>query len=228
MKRIYVPSGGVEDWQKFLAEPEKQWKTGFSAKALAYCWEEANGFPKEVETIFKDSEFDQLKDIEPLFIIPEHQVFLPPKGGRPSQNDIFVLAKSEGQSISITVEGKVSEPFGETLEDWLAKPSEGKKKRLNFLKDQLGLTGELPGSVRYQLLHRTVSAILEAKRFMAKKAIMLVHSFSQELEWYEDYQEFLKLFNIDASVNKLTMVNKIHGIELYCGWVKGDQKYLSV
>ena len=228
MKKIYVPSVGVEDWQKFLAEPEKQWKTGFSAKSLAYCWEEANGFPREVQAIFKASEFDELREIEPLLIIPEHQVPLPPQGGRPSQNDIFVLAKSESHLISIAVEGKVSEPFGETLEDWLAKPSEGKKKRLNFLKDQLGLTGELPGNVRYQLLHRTVSAILEAKRFMAKKAIMLVHSFSQELEWYEDYQEFLKLFNINASVNKLIKVNNINGIELYCVWVKGDQKYLSV
>ncbi len=228
MRKIYVPSGGVEDWRKFLAEPDKQWRTGYSAKSLAYSWEEADGFPREVQAVFEESEFEELRDIEPLLVVPEHQVPLPPKNGRSSQNDVFVLAKSMDQLVSITVEGKVSEPFGQTVADWMATPSEGKKERLEFLKEQLGLKGELPSDVRYQLLHRTASAILEAKRFMAQKAIMLVHSFSQEMDWYEDYQEFLKLFNAEASVNKLTRVTDIHGIQLYCGWIKGDQKYIRM
>lgn len=228
MNRIYKLTEGPEDWRQFLAKPDTQWRIGYSAKTLAYCWEEANGFPKEIKALFKESDFNDLKDIEPLFIIPEHQVPLPPKSGRPSQNDIFVLAKSEGQLISIAVEGKVSEPFGETLEDWMANLSAGKKERLEFLKDQLGLTGELPKYIRYQLLHRTVSAILEAKRFTAKKAIMLVHSFSQEMEWFEDYKNFLKLFNANTAPDQLTWVNSIQDIQLYCGWVKGDLKYLSV
>ena len=227
MTNIYVPSQGVEDWRRFLAEPEKQWKTGYSAKSLAYSWEEANGFPREIQTIFKDSEFEDLKDIEPLIIIPEHQVPLPPKGGRPSQNDIFVLAKADNKLVSITVEGKVSETFGESLGKWMSSLSAGKKERLNFLKDQLGLTGDLPHNIRYQLLHRTASAILEARRFTAKRAVMLVHSFSQEMEWFEDYSNFLKLFKTSVSPSQLTWLSNINGIQLYCGWVKGDQQYLN-
>jgi len=41
MHKFYVPSKGLGFWKAFLAEPEKQWKTGYSARALAYCWEEA-------------------------------------------------------------------------------------------------------------------------------------------------------------------------------------------
>ena len=39
MNKAYVPSQGPEDWQQILIEPDKQWKTGYSAKSLAYCWE---------------------------------------------------------------------------------------------------------------------------------------------------------------------------------------------
>ena len=45
MKRIYVPSTGPDNWRRLLADPSTQWETGFSAKALAYCWEAAEGLP---------------------------------------------------------------------------------------------------------------------------------------------------------------------------------------
>ena len=228
METIYVPSKGVDDWCSFLADSKKQWRTGFSAKTLAYCWEEANGFPQEVAQVFKDSNLEVFKDITLLMAIPEHKVPLPPMAIAPSQNDIFVLAKAQNKLISITIEGKVSEPFGEALNKWNINPSSGKIERFNFLKEQLGLLGELPQNIRYQLLHRTVSAILEAKRFTSKTAVMLIHSFSQEMEWFEDYQIFLQLFNVTAVPNNLQFVKQTQGIDLYCGWVKGNTKYLKV
>ena len=33
-----------------------------------------------------------------------------------SQNDLYVLAKSNNELLTIMVEGKVSEPFGSTVE----------------------------------------------------------------------------------------------------------------
>ena len=53
MKRIYIPTRGVEDWQRLLAEPEKQWKTGL-ARSIAYSWEEAGGFPHEIYKALDD------------------------------------------------------------------------------------------------------------------------------------------------------------------------------
>ena len=135
-----------------------------------------------------------LNELELLLAIPEYQVDLP-GGKRPSQNDLFVLGRAkDGHLVSIMMEGKVAEPFGATLEIWLKDASEGKKKRLKFLCDTLGLSCEPPSHTRYQLFHRTASAIIEAKRFNANYAMMIVHSFSPEHKCFADYQDFLSLF----------------------------------
>ena len=165
MSNILIPTRSAEDWKAFLAEPDKQWKTGYSARTLAYCWEETDGFPESVQSVFSEAGYPFNK-LEPLLIIPEHKVPLP-GGPRPSQNDIWILAKSQKDLVSIAVEGKVSEPFGPTMEEWLVNDSEGKRKRLEFLINKLSLEKPIPKTIRYQLLHRTVSAIIEAKRFNA-------------------------------------------------------------
>ena len=161
-----------------------------------------------------------------LLAFPEYKVPLP-GGSRSSQNDIFVLGRTDDHLVSITVEGKVDETFGPILEEWQVDESKGKKGRLAYLKSKLGLVQNIPGSIRYQLLHRTASAVIEAERFHAKSAIMLVHSFSQDNAGYEDYQAFLSLYDIDADMGKLFFLKEINGIGLYSGWVNGDLKYLE-
>ncbi|MBU0987491.1 MAG: hypothetical protein KKH68_09585 [Proteobacteria bacterium] len=226
MSKIYIPSTKPEDWQSLLADPEKHWRTGYSARALAYCWQEADGFPDCVKRAFRESNIDLFHEIEILLAIPEHKVTLP-GGVRSSQNDLFVLAKSNDELISIAVEGKVSEPFGDTVSKWLKNETPGKKKRLEFLCRELGIAKANVSNIRYQLLHRTASAILEAKRFNASNALMLVHSFSQTDEWFENYALFAALFGIDAKKNRIHSAGKINTIQLYLGWVKGDPKYLE-
>ena len=222
MSKFYVPANGVEGWQVLLADPVKHWKTGYSAKALAYCWEEAQGFPLEVLKLFKGT---HLEGIKFLLGIPEHKV--PLRGGSTqSQNDLFVLAKFNGELVSITVEGKVAEPFGPTLGEWMLDASAGKHVRLDYIKKQLSLKGELNPNIRYQLLHRTASAVIEAKRFNASKAVMIVHSFNQENVWFEDYAAFLTLYGKSADIGELVSVCHVDGIELYLGWAKGHAKYL--
>ncbi len=226
MSRIYVPTTGVESWQALLADPVKHWKTGYSAKSLAYCWEEANGFPTEIKELFASAPELGLKDIDLLLAIPEHKVPLP-GGNTQSQNDVFALGKVNGQLVAIAIEGKVSEPFGPTVGEWIAEASSGKHKRLKYLKEVIGLSGEIDLNVRYQLLHRTASALIEAKRFNAPKAAMVVHSFSQASEWFEDYANFLKLFGVVAGVGELVCVGERDGVELCFGWVKGAGRYLE-
>ena len=58
---------------------------------------------------------------------------------RPSQNGIFILAKGKDQLISIAVEGKVDESFGELVAGWKLHDKGGKKARLKFLCDVLQL-----------------------------------------------------------------------------------------
>ena len=227
MNKIFVPTNKPEDWRLLLAEPRKHWRTGFSAKALAYSWEEANGFPESVKKVFVSSKIALFKNVELLLAFPEYKVPLP-GGVRPSQNDVFILAKGNDQLISITVEGKVSEPFGDTIAEWRKDDSEGKRKRLKFLLKELELEdNEEINVIRYQLLHRTASALIEANKFRAPNALMLVHSFSQSNEWFSDYGQLLALFGVDAQTDSLVFAGNINATGLYFGWVKGDEKYLD-
>jgi len=226
MNNIFVPTNRPEDWRLLLAEPRKHWRTGYSAKALAYSWEEANGFPDRVKRVFTSSGIGLFKNVRPLLAFPEYQVPLP-GGARPSQSDIFVLAKGNDQLISITVEGKVSEPFGDTIAEWRKDSSEGKRKRLKFLLKELELEDSKEiNAIRYQLLHRTASALIEAKKFGASNALMLVHSFSQSHEWFSDYSQLLALFGLSAQTDSLVFAGNINATDLYFGWVRGDKKYL--
>ena len=227
MSKIYVPTEGPDDWKRLLADPDLHWKKGHSASALAYCWEEDNDdFPKCVRRVFKASGIRLFERAELLMAFPEYKVPLP-GGSRPSQNDIFVLAKGEGELISITVEGKVSESFGPIVEEWIKESSPGKQHRLAYLLNLLGLSRNDVDGVRYQLMHRTASALIEAKKFNARNALMLVHSFSQTDESFEDYCRFVELFGLAVGgVDDIVGPRHLDGVNLYFGWVRGDEEFL--
>jgi hypothetical protein len=221
--RIYIPATKPEDWRHLLAEPGKQCRDGYSAKSLAVAWHRNKGFPTEVKRTFDQSEYAIFKGTELLLAIPEHKVALP-GGGNPSQNDLFVLASGDNQLISITVEGKVGEPFGPLVSEWFRNPSDGKKKRLAFLCKTLGINPDHVNPIRYQLLHRTASAIIEAERFHAKSSLMLVHSFSPTNDWYDDFEKFAGLYDAKAELDKIISLGQVNGTGLYIGWVKGESQ----
>jgi len=222
MSKFFIPANSPEDWKQLLADPDKQWKTGYSAKSLAYCWQKTNDFPRSIKSVFRNSGIHLFQDIELLIAFPEWKVPLP-GGRRASQNDIFILAKGSNQLISIMVEGKMRESFGEIVSEWKSDKSKGKPTRLDYLCDLLRLRNDQVDHIRYQLLHRTASAVIEAKRFNAQNALMLVHSFSkeneQESEGFQDYCQFLSLFRLKGRINSLTRPTNIGGIRLYFGWV---------
>ncbi len=225
---ILIPSKGPEDWRNLLADPQLQWRRGYSAASLAYCWEEAKGFPESVRQVFEASDYPFFKELEPLLVIPEYKVNLP-GGSAASQNDIFVLARSPDGFLSIMVEGKVSEPFGPLVSEWYRDPSPGKVTRLQYLCEILGLDENQVQNVRYQLLHRTASALIEAKRFDASFALMLVHSFSQTDEWHTDYADFASLYGINnARPGAVHYTGSFDGVDLYLAWVKGEERYLEM
>jgi hypothetical protein len=219
MTCFYLPGSGPDAWQWLLARPALHWKYGASAMSLAYAWENAEGWPPRVsEALAADPD---LRELELLLAIPEHQVPLP-GGGTASQTDLFVLARSPtADRVAIAVEGKVKEPFGdETVSEWRLEGSSGKVKRLEYLLGVLGLSDdERIGSIRYQLLHRTASAVIEAQRFGARHAVMLVHSFSEADLWLKEFQEFAKLYGPPLEKDTVSPVNEIDGVRLHLGWV---------
>ncbi|WP_271601631.1 DUF6946 family protein [Bradyrhizobium sp. CCBAU 45384] len=219
-RKIYVPTAGAQSWQALLADPIKHWRRGYSARTLAHCWEAVDGLPPEIGALFG-------VDTELLIAMPEHKVALR-DAGRESQTDVFALVKSKNRTIAVAVEGKVNEPFGETLRDWYVDPSPGKRQRLAFLCDLMGVQCPPPDHVHYQLFHRTASAILEADRFEADDAAMIVHSFSPENRWFDAYAAFVELFGLIANTGQLVSKRLPNGRTLHFGWAKGDPRFLSM
>lgn len=225
MSLILLPANKPEDWQPHLGDPQKHWKSGHSAKTLAYCWQEAQGFPKEVESVFKAAG-KPFSGLEPLLILPEHKVSLP-GGLTASQSDIWVLAKSENQFFSIAVEGKVSESFGGPINQWLYEESKGKQERLEFLLKKLEIPSDFDKTIRYQLLHRTASAVIEAERFLASHAMVIIHSFSPTNEWFEDFAKFVSLFGATPKVNSIVSTKLSNEMLLHFAWIHGNEEYLK-
>jgi len=119
---------------------------------------------------------------------------------------------------AVAVEGKRDESFGELVGEWLTDASTGKQTRLQYITDKLGLPYPPPDHIRYQLLHRAASAVIEAERFNADCAAMIVQSFSPEHAWFEDFEEFLGLFGIDSVKRDQRYKTEKLGITLYFGW----------
>lgn len=138
--------------------------------------------------------------------------------GRNSQADLLVIAGLRQELGVIAVEGKVDETFGEFVKDW--NTTSGKQFRLELLAKTLGLNAADVGGIRYQLLHRTASAIYEAKRYRCRHAMMLVHSFSPTHRWFEDFAAFASLMNQPVSVpGSVSIAKMCEGINLRLAWV---------
>ena len=218
MNPVYIPAASFEEWRAFTAQPEKHWVSGRSAMEIAKSWHNADGFPTPVKAVFQAAG-EPFSSMKPLLVIPEHKV--PLRGGsRPSQNDVWVLASCGQGLASITVEGKVDESFDRTLVDWRRETTPGKEERLKFLWQTIGLLAEPPGHVRYQLLHRAASALIEAERFCADHAVMLVHSFSPDDAGLEDYRAFTDLFGVSSQPDQLVRLNQPSTVPLHAAWIR--------
>ena len=121
----------------------------------------------------------------------------------------------------MAVEGKVREPFGETVDRWStgASPQSGKPGRLSKLCHTLGLQESYASNLRYQLLHRTAAAVYEAQRYRAKVAVMMVHSFDPRDTGIADFQAFASAMGfIGAEATRTVGPVWCEGVALYLGW----------
>jgi hypothetical protein len=217
MTRIYLPSTGAEDWRRLLASPERHWREGYSAMSLATCWEGCAGLPPEIAALFRD--IDPAPEL--LIGLPEHKVPLPGAARGESQNDLFALIRAGGQTFATTIEGKVDEPFDRLLGDWLKNASPGKLVRLAAIAEALGLSLPLPDDVHYQLLHRTASAVIEARHFKTDAAVMIVHSFSPTGRWFDAFARFVALFGKEAEMGRLIRIDQGAATPLHVAWAVG-------
>ena len=227
MKRLYVPTTSAEDWRRLLAKPDLHWKAGKSAMSLATCWEAAHpDLPPEVRHTLEAADDPLLADLRILAAIPEYQVELP-GGNTASQTDLLVVAGNDRGLVVVAIEGKVDEDFGPTLESKRKEPSPGQALRLEFLHSTLGLKDPAPDSLRYQLLHRSASAVLVARDFHAGAAVMLVHSFSATSKHFEDFSAFAAMIAGPVEHNRLAQARSVSQPKLFIGWCTGDRSFAA-
>jgi hypothetical protein len=217
LRRFHVPLTKPEDIIPHLAKQQLHWKSKHSAQELVLAWSNAkNGIPDSVRSGLEScQEFASTELIDGFF---EREVDLRTPG-RNSQTDLMVVAAWGDQLGVIAVEGKVDEPFGDLVSVW-NDGSPGKKRRLAGLCSTLGIDPRSAGGLRYQLLHRTASAVYEAQRYRCRHAIMLVHSFSPTRKWFEDFVRVSDAMSMGIkSPNTISPPKHCEEVSLRLAWV---------
>ena len=76
--------------------------------------------------------------------------------------------------------------------------------------------------LRYQLFHRAASAVLEARRWGADAAVMLVQSFSEAPESWDDFVAFGELLGAPVARQRVVAAAMRSDVTLFLGWVDSD------
>ena len=150
-----------------------------------------------------------------------------PGGDTTSSTDVLAICRNESGLCIVAVEAKVLEDFGPLLEDKRNSPSSNQERRLAYLHDLLGVP-TFDDGIRYQLLHRTASALLTAQQFHAHCAVMLVHAFGTPVQRRSDFTAFCAAMGSAEISAGVWRAPRKTGPNLYLAWCDGDPRYLTV
>ena len=203
------PIRSTADWIDTVGK--KNYKQGsYSAYQVSQSWRNLNGrLPAPMSKIFESSKDPLFHNLKPEHIVAEKQIYLLDSLKNPSRTDIMsYCSNSMGETILLCVECKAKETFASRVSSWVATPDEPpirrqallfhqkaelvprKLNRLKSLNTVLG-TNVMPDShLRYQLLHRTASAIIEGRNLSARAAVMVVQAFTASVENFFDFSDF--------------------------------------
>jgi hypothetical protein len=216
IRRVHVPLREPRDVIPHLGAAH-HWKDGRSAKLLIDQWWAANDIPASVRAILGQAE--AWKNAELLDAFAERCTSLEDGRASHSQSDMLALVGLDAELGVLSIEAKVDEGFDRTVARWLADNSVGKAARLAKLVALFGMAGTDVGPLRYQLLHRTASAVLEAQRYRASHAAMIVQSWSPERDGFDDFAAFAAAIGArGAAAGSLSDPIEVGGVSLRLGW----------
>lgn len=220
---LFIATRGIADWQSRLGNPERHWRQGYSAKETALSWEAANqqsskNLPEPIARLFRSSPWGEP---ELLLAVAEHKVPLGGKGAD-AQCDVWALVHTVAGTVSVAVEAKANEPFGngnESLADWLNagksvnSPANRRRRAIAILENLPPATEGAYDIVPYQLLQRTAAAVIEAKRFRLRHAALIVQGFNCPKESIDAYGELCTACGIREAYSFMH-ITRIGDIEL--------------
>ena len=192
----------------------------------AACWEAAGDrLPPEISTLLDASQELALTGLKLLAAVPEWETPLP-GGERASFTDILAVARNDLGLCVIAVEAKVNEDFGPTVGAKRTAMSAGQSIRMDYLHSLLGVE-HFDDGVRYQLLHRTASAILAATEFHANVAVMLVHSWGTNPALKLDFERFCDAIGAESLSGGLRTSRPNQNPRLFLGWCNGETSHVT-
>jgi hypothetical protein len=229
-KHLNLPMKSPKDIRPHLGNPIGHWREKFSAVSLAYAWTGQDGFPASVNALFQTSAvFGAAELVDGFF---ERQTSLEDGIAGFSQTDLLVIARINAGLAVIAVEGKCIESFDKTVAGFINKDVHQEKRiaRVEGLCNLLGIKRTEADDLRYQLFHRTAAAVLEAKRYAASTALLLIHSFgsgdrsqseeNRHAQNRNDYEAFLdKIGMRDREAERVNGPIMIDGVALYSAWI---------
>jgi hypothetical protein len=194
------------------------WKRGRSAYETSFSWLRARGVPTKVRSVLDAAV--EWRNAELLAGFFEHATALDTQAG-PSYTDLLAICGLEGGLGILAVEGKAGETFGQLVSEWRDSP--GKEARYAWACELFGVDAKDCSILRWQLFHRAASAVLEAKRFRAAHAVVLVHDFSGVCSSAPDFLAFADTVGLaGAATDALSAPKVVDGVSLRLGWVCDD------
>jgi hypothetical protein len=242
MLKLTRPDGTpINEWQEWT-RPKKdyQWKEGRSAMELAKSWfrNDVLSPPQEFLPLLHSS--PRLRGIVLTIGIPELVTTLPERGnGR--NHDLALKGNTQNESVTICIEAKADEPFGNATvgEYWnsgILKRYRGIStripERVEFLVSMVDLVSNSIDSspwkdIRYQLLTALCGTILQAKNDNSTLAVFVVHEFFsnetstiKHVENHSELERFLSVlsgYQISIETGKLNGPFRFEGVDCMIG-----------
>ena len=220
LPRIAVPLLKPEDVIPHLGKPT-HWKQGRSAKAVADSWFQADDIPPRVRAVLDQA--PEFREAELVDAWLERCTDLGDRRGSASQTDLLAVLGIGDELAVMAVEAKVTESFGPLVSEWIGAGGEGKEDRLRRLCALLRCDPNSVGDLRYQLFHRTAAAILEARRYRAAKAVLMVHSFCPDATGLSDFMAFFERVGVSGvGRDLLGGPVRVGEVDLWVGWASDE------
>jgi len=223
MNRLCIQTRGIGSWHERLGNPDVQWKRGCSAFETAVSWEKADrtgsGVPDLIAALFQVKPYEST---ELLVAIAEHKVQLAGHGGA-SQCDVWAVLRSQVGLVSLSVEAKANESFGDhSLDDWLSggkseRSVTNREDRWRFVASHLPPECDYSG-VRFQILHRCAAAVIEARRLGLTYAAFVVQAFNAPTKSFDEYVKFCDALGVVSARGQLVTAPALQDVSLAIGW----------